>query len=253
MEKERGYAQSAFVAGVPTAISYDIVRCGKQLGIVFELIDAVTFDRVLIEQQETRDEKVRDYVSLLRCFHNSFDEKGMLPRIKDRFHEWIDCMRNDYTYEELAIMHQVVDAVPDACTWGHGDFHPRNIMCQNGELIMIDMADVSVGSPLFDLAGVGLTHKYYPTTTPGTVNHFMGLTADYMLHLWDDVLRLYFPNADERKLALLEHTILMITSIRVAVNPAIVLGQVAYGKRFCADRAKEALSLVAEWNAMCGQ
>lgn len=40
VEKERGLSQKAFVHGVPTAISYDVVSCGDSYGVVYELLNA---------------------------------------------------------------------------------------------------------------------------------------------------------------------------------------------------------------------
>ena len=37
-EREKQYAKAAFVMGIPTAISYDVVACGTRSGIVFELL-----------------------------------------------------------------------------------------------------------------------------------------------------------------------------------------------------------------------
>lgn len=33
----------------------------------------------------------------------------------------------------------------------HGDFHPDNVLVRDGDLILIDMADVMTGHPIFDL------------------------------------------------------------------------------------------------------
>ena len=256
IERERGYAQSAFLCGVPTAISYDVVRCGKRYGLVFELIDAVTFDRMLIDQPGQYEENIAKYVGLFKCMHASKDLAGKLPSFKDRYHEWIEDMRKDYIDEERRLMHQLVDAVPDADNLVNGDFHPRNVMFQNGNPIIIDMADIGIGSSLFDFACLGLTHYYYPTTSPSTVEFFVGLTAEKMIAIWYDVLERYFVKADKEQLKVIERTVLMMSKLRFALNPAIVLGlprhfyesQVLAGKKFCAEEIKEAIELVAKWN-----
>ncbi|MGN1088835.1 MAG: anti-sigma factor antagonist, partial [Huintestinicola sp.] len=40
IEREISYSKKAFVYGIPTAISFDIVKCGDCYGVVFELINA---------------------------------------------------------------------------------------------------------------------------------------------------------------------------------------------------------------------
>lgn len=49
-EQEKQYARAAFVMGIPTAISYDVVSCGTRSGIVFELLDAELFSAVIRSQ-----------------------------------------------------------------------------------------------------------------------------------------------------------------------------------------------------------
>ena len=47
IENEKAMAQKAFLAGIPTAISYDIVRVGEDYGSVFELLNARTFHEIV--------------------------------------------------------------------------------------------------------------------------------------------------------------------------------------------------------------
>ena len=47
IDRERKLARSAFVAGIPTAISYDVVRVGNGYGAVYELLNAFTLNKML--------------------------------------------------------------------------------------------------------------------------------------------------------------------------------------------------------------
>lgn len=38
-EREKEYAKAAFVLGIPTAISYDVVACGSQTGVMYEMLE----------------------------------------------------------------------------------------------------------------------------------------------------------------------------------------------------------------------
>ena len=52
---EREVARLALILGVPTAISYDVVRVGDSYGSVFELLDAHSFAAILAEEPERLD------------------------------------------------------------------------------------------------------------------------------------------------------------------------------------------------------
>lgn len=48
-------------------------------------------------------------------------------------------------------LERLIQSVPDTTGIVHGDFHPDNVLVRNGELVLIDMADVMTGHPIFDL------------------------------------------------------------------------------------------------------
>ena len=52
IENEQNMAKEAFIKGIPTAISYDMVKVGDQYGSVFELLKATTFNDELIKAPE---------------------------------------------------------------------------------------------------------------------------------------------------------------------------------------------------------
>ena len=49
IKRERELSRTAFVLGVPTAIPYDVVKVGDSYGSVFELLNAKSFDELMIE------------------------------------------------------------------------------------------------------------------------------------------------------------------------------------------------------------
>ena len=52
IQHEREVARLALVLGVPTAISYDVVRVRDSYGSVFELLNARSFAKILAEEPE---------------------------------------------------------------------------------------------------------------------------------------------------------------------------------------------------------
>ena len=257
IDQERDYAQAAFVAGIPTAISYDVVRSGDSYGIVFEMLNAATFDRKLAQPDEHFDSHIQRYVQLFQSLHATDASYTALPRMKEKYHRWIDALSDRYGDDERQAMHSLVDAVPERDTMIHGDFHPRNIMTQGDELLLIDMADISVGHPIFDLAGVGLTHMHYPTITPQTCCFYIGIEADILKRMWRMLLTQYFGTDDEAQLHQWERLVLAFTHLRYAVNPAVVSGlpadlvdsQIAFGKQFVCEEAQWAKDTIqhTEW------
>ena len=56
IERERQNAKAAFVSGLPTAIPFDTVHCSDGYGTVYELIDAVTLSRFMLDNPDKAPE-----------------------------------------------------------------------------------------------------------------------------------------------------------------------------------------------------
>ena len=52
IQKERNTSQKAFLLGIPTAISYDVVKVGNQYGIIYELLNSQSYANKLRENQD---------------------------------------------------------------------------------------------------------------------------------------------------------------------------------------------------------
>lgn len=58
IKNEQKNAKRAFLKGIPTAISYDIVKVGEKYGSVYEMLNAVNLNNALVASPERRDEIV---------------------------------------------------------------------------------------------------------------------------------------------------------------------------------------------------
>ena len=80
---EREVAKLALILGIPTAISYDVVRVGESYGSVFELLNARSFSSILADQPEKLDWCVAEYVKMLKLIHATLVPPGKLPDMKE--------------------------------------------------------------------------------------------------------------------------------------------------------------------------
>lgn len=200
--KETASAKKSFVAGIPTAIPYDVVRCGNQYGTVFELIDADTLSQNFMDHPERFDEFMEKYVKLLKHFHSTPAIDGTFPDIVTKYHEWASGLKKYMNEEEITAIDRLIDAVPRRQTLVHVDCHSGNIMVQNGKLIFVDMADVSIGHPLFDIGAEYFHYMILRSTSLGAKVVFRIEPEDTELpvRVWYDLVRRYFPNADEKEM-----------------------------------------------------
>ena len=81
----------------------------------------------------------------------------------------------------------------------HGDFHPKNVMIQDGELVLIDMADLTTGHPLYDLGSMTLTHLL---PSDERIEMITDMKGEVVRRLWQLFLVNYLGTDDPRAIEL---------------------------------------------------
>ena len=204
IERERELARTAFVLGVPTAISYDIVQVdGGLYGSVFELLNAESYHHLLKEGKKTVDEIAQMSAELLKVVHATEPKPGALPSRKQISTRRMIKIKEagimpDEEFERLNVL---VDAIPDETHMLHGDFHIKNVMIQNGESLLIDMDTLCVGNTVYELAGMYLPYIGFAKIDPEDTMRFFGLRPEVTEDLYNRIMGYYFEQPDEREQA----------------------------------------------------
>ena len=217
IRNEQRMAKSAFIKGVPTAISYDVVKVGDNYGSVFELLDAQSFNDHLIKEPEHFDELLKQYVDFLKTVHSAEMDKGTIPMARDMFVGYLDYIASvgDYlTDEQTARIKKLLTALPDDLHVVHGDFQMKNVMIVRGEPMLIDMETVSTGQPLFDLQALYVTYVLFSEDDPNNLKSFLGIPNEWGERIWQSILTNYFDTADEQKLSEIQNKISLAASVR---------------------------------------
>ena len=103
-EQEKNYARAAFLMGIPTAISYDIVSCGTRSGIVFELLNAELFSAVIRRDTGNIDLHAQRLSDIAKILHASPGGRAILTDLKDRFRGYIRQISDVITPDETEFM-----------------------------------------------------------------------------------------------------------------------------------------------------
>ena len=197
IERELKLAKQAFVLGIPTAISFDIVKVKDKLGVRFEMLDCMSLKNAFIKYPEKYDELLNKYVDLLKKINTTECFDPSVPSIKKFFLEKVDAIKHlldEAHYEKLL---GLMKSVPERSTFVHGDCHFKNIMVQGEDFLLIDMDTLSVGHPIFELANLRCPYVAFEEDAPGNCEQFFGMKAEYCVKLYDDIIRLYFGKEDE--------------------------------------------------------
>ena len=153
VERERELARNAFLLGVPTAISFDVVDCNGSYGLVSELFEAKTIASIISEDRTKIPEYADRLGRFLKELHDIEVPDGVLPNRRDAIYNWFnDKVTPFLSKNESDAINNYLSSIPATNTFLHCDFHAKNVMEVKGELMLIDIGDAAVGHPVFDLA-----------------------------------------------------------------------------------------------------
>ena len=197
IEREREFAKTALINGVPCVIAYDVVKCGDSYGIVFEMLRSDTLGHAMKNNPEKLDEYVEEYVALAKELHSAKIETGTFTNIKTILHERVPKLAKWCTPEEMQLLDSLIDELPDGDSIIHGDLHPGNIMIQDGELVLIDMPEVTMGAKLWDIAGIYRDLISAPQGSPDDIELSVGMPSDMIIDVGHRFFRAYTGMNDE--------------------------------------------------------
>ena len=205
IQHEREVARVALVLGIPTAISYDVVRVGNSYGSVFELLNASSFSKILSTQPEKMDWCVKEYTDMLKKIHGTVVPEGKLPDIRETVIGWAEFMRDYLPKAEGEKLVSLVRAVPQDNHMIHGDYHTKNLELQEDEVLLIDMDTLAVGHPIFELASMFNSFIGYSEYDHETVKRFQGFDFATSTTFWKKVLAAYLGTDNAKKLEEVEN------------------------------------------------
>ena len=155
LDSELAKAKEAFLLGVPTAISFDLVDCGEgRRGVVYETIKSKSLGETIQNSPEQMEQLTDRYIEQINKLHSIRTDNPVFGSMKDNYRTQVENASKYLTEEEGKMLEMVLDALPEGDVLVHGDAHTKNIMIQNNEMLWIDMEGMSVGHPIYDLISI---------------------------------------------------------------------------------------------------
>ena len=197
IERELRLAKEAFILGVPTAISFDIVKAGDKLGVVFEMLDCMSLKTAVLTDTNRYPEYLKKYADLLKKINTTECFNPIIPNIKEKYLEKVEYVKPFLEEKYYSKVKKLIESIEERKTFVHGDCHFKNIMVQNGELLLIDMDTLSVGHPIFELAAICAPYCLFNEDDPGNSEKFFGVTEEQANGLYNALLNTYFGKDDK--------------------------------------------------------
>lgn len=196
IERELRLAKEAFVLGVPTAISFDVVKVDDKMGVCFEMLDCMSLKTALLTQKGKYQEYLEKYAALLKKINTTECFNPLIPSVKEKYLRKVETIKPFLEEKYYLKAKALVEAIPDRKTFVHGDCHFKNIMVQGEDLLLIDMDTLSVGHPIFELSAIYAPYCAFNEDDPGNSERFFGISDEQGRKLYNDTLNLYFGKDD---------------------------------------------------------
>jgi uncharacterized protein (TIGR02172 family) len=200
IKRERELARTALILGIPTAIPYDVVKVGESYGSVYELLNAKSFAQLLAEDPNRLDEIIGMSVDLLKKIHGTLVDPGVMPEMKDVVLNWVDFLKMHLPEEQHAKLQKLVEEVPTDLHMLHGDYHIKNVMLQDDEVLLIDMDTLCTGYPIFEFASIFNAYQGYCELDHQNMMDFLGISFEEGTAIWEKTLKLYFEGKSEEEI-----------------------------------------------------
>ena len=196
IERELKMAKEAFMLGIPTAISFDIVKVDDKLGVRFEMLDCQSLKTMVVNHPERLTEFIDKYAALLKQMNTTECFNPSIPNKKDEFLRKVEKIKQFLPEKSYLKAKSLIENLPDRHTLIHGDCHFKNIMVQGDELLLIDMDTLSVGYPIFELAALYFAYRGFNEDEPDNSIKFFGISEKDATALYNALMKRYFGKDD---------------------------------------------------------
>ena len=155
-QTESEYLKSleAFRLGIPTAEPFGTVQDGDRNGIIFERVRGDTLGHMIAKEPERLGEYAEKYAALARKLYGTHTQKEFFPELKTELKKALPRLSEFCSGEDLSLLEELTDCIPEDDCLLHGDLHAGNIMVRDGELLLIDLPEMTRGWKDWDLAAV---------------------------------------------------------------------------------------------------
>ena len=211
LDSELAKAKEAFFLGIPTAISFDMVDCGDgKRGVVYETIKSLTLGETMQNEPGRMEELTDKYIEQLTLLHSTRTNNPIFGSAKDNYRKQVENASKYFTEEEGEQLKLILEALPEGDRLVHCDAHPKNLMLQNGEMLWIDMEQMSAGHPIYDLISIAVILN--GMRTDEMIMSIAGMNNATVAILKDCFIRKYFKTDDP---AMIEKYSSMINALRL--------------------------------------
>ena len=228
VRREITMSKETFVLGMPTAISFDVVKVASSsegqaecYGLVYELLKAKTLSTYIKQHPDKLDSCAKMYADLIMQLHQiEVPIGGIVPSALEHERQQIEHLSRYFSDKQIDMMLSIINSIPAGNRLLHLDLQTKNTMMQDGEaivdgqresqLMLIDMGEVSYGHPLLDLG-----HAYSAMVSlVGDYEKIIEMPRELGQRLWNKAIDYYFEGLPDNIISERKKQIEVVSCVR---------------------------------------
>ncbi|MDO5331119.1 MAG: aminoglycoside phosphotransferase family protein, partial [Bacillota bacterium] len=168
-------------------------------GAVYEMLEADTLAQYIMDHPDEVEVVAEKAAKLLKEMHQKELPFGFLKPAKNTLQDWLNDAKPYLSSDEISSLSDIINNFKDTNTFLHLDFHTKNVMVREGELVIIDLDDACVGDPLIDIACLMMS-MCNDTWGDEECLHFVGMTKSLKDSYIKKFLETYFDTTNEAQI-----------------------------------------------------
>ncbi|MDO4478705.1 MAG: phosphotransferase [Lachnospiraceae bacterium] len=213
--------RTCFENGLAAVNCYELVSYQGRIGILMQKVSGISLEQAVLEHPEKLPFFAEKMALNLASIHAKHSSGASMPAA-DRFYaDCIDkCLSGHWiTEEEHRKLHALVEAIPTQNGMIHGDYHVLNMMIEQDEIRMIDLADVQLGHPIYDLLIANIYLHFMPLNMTDLYRTLIKLAPEDSCRMWDIFLKTYFRTDDEARLDRIKELLDQYSLVKIMLAP----------------------------------
>ena len=180
VEYEQRIGRAICATGLPVPAVGNIVHVGRRAGLLYRRVGGRSMDRDLADHPQRFLTHIRQLAGLHAEMH-AHPLQADIPQLHDRLKQKIrraDPLPDNVRGAAL----RALDEMPTGDRLCHGDFHPGNVLLGQGDPVIIDWIDSSIGNPLADVARTSILTLGFAALQPAMAAR-LGIRTFHLLYL----------------------------------------------------------------------
>lgn len=191
------------------------MQVGDSYGSMFELVNPQPYSRLILKDILNRDKYIIQFATLLKKLHQIVVKPEDMPDVKIGVLEWYRQAAPYLPQPTAKKLNRMLHEVPNVMTLLHCDFHTNNVMDQDGQAVLIDMATLSHGYPIFDLVHLYIANVGFGELDPTVVEKFLDMPYTLTKEIWQKSLAIYLGTDDPERMTEVEDKVRIVSYLRL--------------------------------------